>query len=853
MLLSTRRGILSIVWLCIASIPALAQGNKISITAGLPASLTVCGSADTFSVNLLNITAGGINNITFTAQLPGGINYVPSSVTGSGVAESNISNLNAPVFSVPNMVVGSSYSFKFRANALCGVITYLNGGGAITNTYTANYTGNFDRLVTNPYTIKIPNLVITSVTNQTYNGNLNDVFVRTFTITNTGQGSVSGFTFRQINKNGLQLLYYNGGTTAASGDTITHTFGAAQFAGIGNFNGLFDYQESITFRDTIKVIACTNINSTFSVWWGCNGSICQQNSSAGNVILNQQLPNVLITSQPSLNTCYGANNISTQQLTLRNSGNGPAKNFILNVFQPGNYYSRIDTSSIQVKTGVNGTFVRLYPTSVTNTSSAGTLSCLGTNPIGAFVATFANIPAGDTLFLKWNAYTCCPQVCNGYPATMGWQYNATYKDQCLTNNYSIVTNWGRVYDQSGMSLLPATPSDIITGQTKAFKYLITNYSLFSMNAANTDFELNVVLPPGIKWISGNISNTNGTAFWNPSSSSYAGNIYKAFFTGPLPFNLLQGEFNFNLQGDCSMTGASTGNKTISITFNHRPNRSCTDSCSIPILCVSTNVYLHCGSSCPGGGMIFQNYTIQRSSFGRPDNNDDGLPDTSGVLNMAKVRAERAMVGDTITAVFTGVVKTGGPNPNFQYGYAHSAIVNGSYLTDAGATVRIKRGANGAIYNCNNVSVSSSTVGTTRTFAYDFSIPTVGSFGGCISPSYRYSSNDTITLTVKYKVGALPGGAVLSSTVSNDYYLCNVPNPTLAGNIFECDTFSGNFTLIGYYFTNYGKTIFHTTHVPTYPYRKVITSVSAIVAATMEEVICFLTNTAAGRISTKLHL
>jgi gliding motility-associated-like protein len=784
-----------------------AQGNKISITATLPTSLTVCGAADTFSINLLNITSGGLSSVTFTVQFPGGINYVSSSINGSGVTESNISNLNAPVFAVPNMVVGSSYSFKFRANASCGVITYLNGGGAITNSYTANYTGNYDRLISNPYTIKIPNLVITAITNQTFTGNLNNIFVRTFTITNTGQGSISGFTFRQINKNGLQLRYYNGGSTVASGDTITHTFSASNFTGIGNFNSTFDYQESVIIRDTIKIIACSNFNSSFLVWWGCNNSICQQNSNAGNVILNQQLPNLVVSPQPSLNTCYGSNIASPQLLTLLNNGNGPAKNLVVNIYQPGNLYSRIDTSSITIKTGINGTFAKLNPTSVTNTSNSGSLSCLGSNPIGGFVTSFGTLNAGDTIYIKWNAYSCCPQDCNGYPATMGWLYNGTYKDQCMNSTYNIINSWGRYYDQAGMSLLPTTPSDIITGQTKIFRYLITNYSLFTMNNSNTDFELDVTLPAGIKWISGNIANANGTAFWNPVSSSYTGNIYKAFFTGPPPFYLLQSEFIFNLQGDCSMSGSGTGNKTISIAFKHRPNRSCSDSCSIPILCTTTDVYLHCGSNCPTGGMIFQNYNIQRSSFGKPDNDNDGLADTTGVLNLSKVRYERAMVGDTITAVFTGIVKTGGPNTNFQYGYAHSAIVNGIYLTNVGASVKLKRGTSGAIYTCNNVAVSSTIAGTTSTFAYDFSIPTVSSVGGCMSPGYRYNNHDTITLTVKYKVGALPAGAVLNSTVSNDYYLCNVANPTLAGNIFECDTFSGNFVLIGYYFTNYGKDVF----------------------------------------------
>lgn len=784
-----------------------AQGNKISITSSLPASLTVCGASDTFAINLLNITAGTISNITFTVQFPGGISYLPSSILGSGVIESNISNLNAPVFSIPTMGVGASYTFKFSANASCGVIAYLNGGGAISNAYTANYTGNFDKLVSNPYTIKIPNLVITAITNQTYTGNLFDVFVRTFTITNTGQGSVSGFAFKQINKSGLQLIYTNGGSTVSNVDTITHNYAAANFTGIGNFNSTFDYLESVVIRDTIKIINCTNLTSSYSAWWGCNNSICQQNTNAGNVILNQQLPNLTVSTQPSLNTCYGGNNISLQQLTLRNAGNGPAKNLVMNIFHPGAYYSRFDTSTIYTKKGINGTFFRCYPTSVTSAVNTGTLSCLGSNAIGGFVVSIGNINAGDTIYIKWNAYTCCPQVCNGYPATMGWQFNGTYKDQCLNTTYSIVNTWGRVYDQSGMSLLQATPSDIITGQTKTLRYLVTNYALFSMNNSNTDFELILTLPAGIKWISGNIANANSTAFWNASSSSYVGNVYRAFFTGPPPFNLLQAEFLFNLQGDCSMNGASTGNKNINITFSHRPNRSCSDSCSIPLFCTATNVYLHCGSNCPYGGMVFQNYVVQRTSFGKPDNNNDGIADTTGSLDFTKVRVERAMVGDTITATFSGVVKTGGPNPNFQYGYAHSAIVNGSYLSNVGATMKVKRAASGVVYTCNNVAVTSSTVGVTRTFAYDFSVPTIGSFGGCIIPAFRYSNNDTITLIVKYKVGALPSGAVLASTVSNDYFLCNVANPTLAGNIFECDTFSGNFTLIGYYFTNYGKDVF----------------------------------------------
>jgi len=121
--------------------------------------VTICGDAETFTVNINNtgedILAGGI----FTLDLPDGIDYV----TGTTGLLEDITNLNEPIFTLPE--IGNAFEFTFQAQASCNAFNTINtsGNNVITNENSALF--NYDTIsstnnevMTNPSTVASYNI-----------------------------------------------------------------------------------------------------------------------------------------------------------------------------------------------------------------------------------------------------------------------------------------------------------------------------------------------------------------------------------------------------------------------------------------------------------------------------------------------------------------------------------------------------------------------------------------------------------------------------------------------------------------------------------------------------------------------
>src|SRR6185437_6523925 len=77
-----------------------------------------------------------------TVKLPVGFQYVNSSVSSAaGVKEFNVSNSNAPVFSVPTITPKDSAKFTINVSVNCSVIAFINKGGSIRNFISLSYNG----------------------------------------------------------------------------------------------------------------------------------------------------------------------------------------------------------------------------------------------------------------------------------------------------------------------------------------------------------------------------------------------------------------------------------------------------------------------------------------------------------------------------------------------------------------------------------------------------------------------------------------------------------------------------------------------------------------------------------------
>ena len=793
-----------------------ANGNKLSISGSVPSQVTVCGAQVTFTVTVSNISASSVTNDTLFVNMPAGMNYVPGSVSGTGVTEQNISVPRSPVFLFPNLAPGAIVNIVFSAYADCDIIAYQAAGSPIVNDYSAHYSGNFDQGTTNPYNILIPALVISSVTNQSFNGTVGITFTRTITICSTGNGALNNIVLADQHGNGIQVAGVSAGALVSYPGADTIKLSGSDFTGTGNGNALLENGECIKITETVKILNCANVISLFTASWGCNGKICQAgsqaNTSTANVIFPNGVPNLLFTPKQSAESCYDISVPRKQQLKIVNAGTGTALDVVIDIFQcttlpfyDSGELSKIDVNSFTVKKGTVGVSAPLPSDS---SYANAVYACLGTNPKGRAFVTIPKIAAGDTLYLEWNSYTCCQSSCSGNWLNFdGWAFQGHYSNECKNVNYTISSAWGGVYHYFSIDITQSYPSDLVNNQSGTFTWAWANNMVSVPLDPSATFQLVFTLPPCLKWGGNNaeltIYDPKGSPVSVPTLVTVNGNVITATYHAPIP-PITQPYIALTLTADCSLPGCTGGGAStvnMEMHYNANPNAAC-NKCNAQVICKPVTVNVHCAAPCPEG-MNFLGYNILRTSYGKPDNNEDGLADGTGVLNFNKIRTDRAMFGDTITGIFKGVVITSAAHPSWKYAYAATTISGaGSSLSNLGATAIVYDASSGITYNCPLLNTGGNMAGSSQAFSYDISSAALIASGGGVPPGFLYGNGDSVKVITRFKVTANLGGTIVISPVGNDFYTADIPNPTLASDKYACDNYSGNISIVGYYYTSY---------------------------------------------------
>ncbi|MDF2448156.1 MAG: hypothetical protein K0R26_660 [Bacteroidota bacterium] len=788
------------------SVNVFSTGGYITISSVVPSDVTVCGQGKLFSFTINNPSAFNLTAVSVDLTMPAGLNYQIGSVTNATFSSGTATN--TPVFTLANIPANSSIVVTYTASANCEILNYLSLGLPTENQIKVNYTANstlcFDTHTTQVFIVKQPNVSITSVTNQSYNGAIGASYTRCITITNGGTGELSTFSLTDNHGNGITLTAATPGSWTSIPGTETYVLTATEFVNIGNGNAFFETGESITICETVTINNCSSVFSSYEASWGCNSQACQTSVSTANVVFPNFVPNLVITPQPTANVCLGVGNLSQQTLVIVNTGAGQAINTLLKIYQTSGptYYdpaqqTEINVSSITIKVN-NGAANPLAATSVSACNSA---PCLSSAPIGAVDLTIPTINPGDTVRISWNTQSCCQ---TGYGYYNGWAYSASYQSICL-NNYVVPAAWGRVYNQNYIFNLinNGSPSTISSGQTSTFNFLLNGVYNSSPALADAYVKVTFTILPCYNYAPNTLKivNSVGTATFLPASINQVGNVITAMFTGSPPFNstmyssLEQAQLLIDLTGNC--TSCVSGPGTIGVGIYYSPSASCT--CEMLLITNNFNLNLVCPVTCEG--LNFRDYSIRRTSYGLPDNNDDGLPDGAGTLDFSKIKRSRAMYGDTITSSFYGTIKTSASHPTWQFCYASSTISNGNNLTAIGGKLRIYRGPGLPLFaTCNIPGVAA--VLPAATFKYDLSSAALITTGG-VNTGFVFQNNDSLVFEPQYRVTTNIGGAIIPAAATNTFVVSDIASPTNASNIFSCNSFDGNFSIIGYYYTNYG--------------------------------------------------
>ena len=145
-----------------------AQGNKLNISATPAKNMSVCGYEDTSRIAVYNISSSQITSVKATLILPAGVTYIKGSLVGSGVTESNITNLNRPVFAGPNLLIAQNFQFRVRLKANCDIIPAMSGSNTPQIDVRVDYTGNFDVGSSIPFVPLIPSPGYAAITNLSF-------------------------------------------------------------------------------------------------------------------------------------------------------------------------------------------------------------------------------------------------------------------------------------------------------------------------------------------------------------------------------------------------------------------------------------------------------------------------------------------------------------------------------------------------------------------------------------------------------------------------------------------------------------------------------------------------------------
>jgi len=260
--------------LCLAlSFPVFAALGVPIVSTNIPTDISACETA-TFEVTVTNVDVQPQAAGTLQYCLPQGLQYAGS----SGATPFDLSDPRCPVFSLPDIASGASFSFQIQVRVGC--LPYDLGDVRDTIRITAGGVPQPPALGS-AYNLRTPVITLTPGQNWNYTGANGEVFTRTFTFRNEGFGSAFlVYIIDPYTQAGLELVQTTG---TFSGDTLKITgtdLGPAGFLG---------HLDSVTITQRFRLKGCGAQTAIVEYGWACSDGIpCspprfdQYNMSGGN-------------------------------------------------------------------------------------------------------------------------------------------------------------------------------------------------------------------------------------------------------------------------------------------------------------------------------------------------------------------------------------------------------------------------------------------------------------------------------------------------------------------------------------------------------------------------------------------
>lgn len=641
---------------------------------------TVC-QQHTQSMTLIHTGQDVLDQVVVTVHLPCGFQYIPGSVTG--IVEDDLGDLQHPVFTVEDVQPGSTIPFSLDLFITCDALPCLAAGEVMNTTVSLVVNGSTVSFPSDPFNVETPRLVITKVVNSTMTAAQGQTIVRTITVRNTRVGRLASFRFTDLHDPKLSIASGNGVDDGSSPQSLARIIGSADFQAVGNQDGWLDFNEEIVLTESILITDCSfgqpDALSTIRAGWGCDGSECQAAEVVALVHI-EPLPEkgrvdsiVVTTSDP---VCYDGENYA-QEWTVKNTsqystmtGIELAVTIVLDAnvgFVPASFSWQLDGQAI-------------LPDSLKRDTL---LSPCGEEIAKGIRFYLPPLGPGQTLRIPFDLHICAPASCTLFEG--GWVWTLTYEKTCAAPGDQYFTLKDSIYNNNPLYTaglgLTGQPGGLIEDGQQLQMFLTIPPGLFDKSGEGWTADL--FLPCGFVLQDSSFLVDGIPPLEKEIVHAAQGKWIHLTYPLPMPVDTARIPIRVHLFCDSICTDIPCEYSLIS---------NCDDQCEGPTskigliaevafliaedcpqgfnprLCLARDFGVNCfNGECPDTLTEFLDHTLtmERVSFGLPDNDNDYLPDPGGQLDFSKIRTDRAMPGDTIRLLVDGVVRAEDPTASFE--------------------------------------------------------------------------------------------------------------------------------------------------------------------------------------------
>ncbi|MEM9990683.1 MAG: hypothetical protein AAF738_02905 [Bacteroidota bacterium] len=752
----------------------------------------------------LRFTDATADNASVTIEFPTGIAYEPgslfgiSSLTGLSVVESDISDLNRPVFTVTpaDIQAGDQVTFYLRRSGGCEAVAFANGGGTFKDVVVVTTDAGVvreDDPAVNSYNLLAASLVVgyTSAANQTAN-TVPDSFNGALALTQGGLGSVPAVRYYVIVGSGLSnyTLKYNGTALtpdATNADTLFYDFSEAAYPGIFGGNGSFENGEQVLLSECFDIeSSCDQSvnNVVHGAYWGCSATdICQRASEVtGSVSVLPTAPTVTYQSIETIDPlCMDAT--SRGRSVHRFTNTSTASAILIFETQAAATAGLGVNNSSQIGVDSSSTIISVDGVDVTdNVEIRGVGSVTGACAAGLsddFVGDVQYriiLEPGQVLDVSFEFVQCCPvgHSCgsnrNMYNPFMAYQYRNVCEG-IITTARPFPTNDRHAFIRGGSGVFSG-PAQMVDGQTEQVCVEYVGIAFPPDYSGDSQVSIEIPLPPGFSLNSPGTITAGGANVLPITSGPSPGDMGTLTYVFETADFESSGRSPLQICIDVEYTcapGAGNTTNTFETTVRSLSGASCASSCNLDISCTSNSISSVCSETCPEGGGTVVRSSAQRQNLGFEDLDNDRAYDSNVLADPAVVRLDRASPCDTICVLAELEVIDGTSGPTWTDGL-FTQTVDEAYLTAISAEVEVFD--NGALVGTVANVTPSNVVGGV-TFEYDLSGTALNTVDPTFPAAFTYDADDSVAVRTCYRI---------DPTLASDYYNYNFG---FAGTTAQC--------------------------------------------------------------------